>query len=203
MEIAFQAILRFAKARVNASQGLMLFDKGDGSSAKTFFWNFEICFFAIVFIVLFCFYKSILHYHFFFSHSSSPPLCLLSSFFFFFFARLQKWWKKLSVEEASMKQVKRQQKGRIIWNGDLLFLIFNLKKLQAYVKEGHERIGTEPFDFQAGAIRAYHWASIKIQNHVEYSYGHFQQCLKRPLIVFEPRKSSTGSEQWHCHYPVR
>ena len=37
MEIAFQAILRFAKARVNASQGLMLFDKGDGSSAKTFF----------------------------------------------------------------------------------------------------------------------------------------------------------------------
>ena len=132
-----------------------------------------------------------------------PPLCLLSSFFFFIFARLQKWWKKLSVEEASMKQVKRQQKGRIIWNGDLLFLIFDLKKLQAYVKEGHERIGTEPFDFQAGAIRAYHWASIKIQNHVEYSYGHFQQCLKRPLIVFEPRKSSIGSEQWHCHYPVR
>ena len=202
MEIAFRAILRFAKASVNASQGLMLFDKGDGSSAKTFFWNFEICFCNRFYsLVLFLQKYSALSFLFF--SLILPPLCLLSSFFFFFFARLQKWWKKLSVEEASMKQVKRQQKGRIIWNGDLLFLIFNLKKLQAYVKEGHERIGTEPFDFQAGAIRAYHWASIKIQNHVEYSYGHFQQCLKRPLIVFEPRKSSIGSEQWHCHYPVR
>ena len=109
MEIAFRAILRFAKASVNASQGLMLFDKGDGSSAKTFFWNFEICFLQSFYsLVLFLQKYSALSFLFF--SLILPPTLLAFIFLFLLFCKAAKMMEKTvsrgSFDETSQKTTK-------------------------------------------------------------------------------------------------